>query len=261
MVLIGTFVLNSLDLSKLINSTCEETTIFGLSYLGFILMAILKISCISLLNLELTFQEPYKPKLRLAYPFLAFFLSPLLQLPQNVYSFETCKSQSKIITLEDSWKFLGAVLSNLVLASLFLIFRKRIKLELSKVSLVSRLWSVVSKLLVGFLVLSLIGWNVIIFVLFVGQRSNVSGNLIYEVLVSIIFLVFMVIFWLGRKFLGADKLKDLFVKREEAEKSLVEEQAKDEEKEKLEVIKEEKEEDGRTKEIGDDLEKIEIQVN
>jgi len=71
----------------------------------------------------------------------------------------------------------------------------------------------------------------------------------------------MVIFWLGRKFLGADKLKDLFVKREEAEKSLVREQAKDEEKEKLEVIKEEKEEDARTKQIGDDLEKIEIQVN
>ena len=262
MVIIGTFVLNSLELADLINTTCEAQTIFGLSYLGFILMVILKISSISLLNLELTFQQPYKPKLRLAYPFLAFFISPLLQVPQNVYSFETCKSQSKIINLEQSWKFLGAAIASLVAASLFFVFRKKIKLELSKVSLAARCWGLVSKLLIGVLGLTFIAWNVMIFVLFVGQRPNVSGNLIYEVLVSIILAGSVGMFWLGKRLLGEEKFKGLFIKEEEKEMEEIVVQGNAEEKEKLEIIKEEREDDGGTKGHNEnDLEKIEIRVN
>jgi len=212
-MMVLTLILNGLELAKFNSAYCEDQTYAGVIYASFALMIILKIFCISLFNLELTYKQSYDPLTRMLYPFLVFFLCPLLQLPQNVFQFDNCIGVNKVINLKQSWSYVGGILGSLAFSFLYFGIKKSVKAASSKMSLLSRAFAGASNIIKFLMVLSLIAWNIILFVLFGGQKVLVL-SLLFDFLVYLILGFSVIIFLVVNHRYGEHYVADMFVKIE-----------------------------------------------
>jgi len=211
----GSLISNSFKLSSFAEAHCGFRKHTAITYICFIIMVILKVFFIALFNLELTFKQPYQIKKRFLYPFMMFFLSPLLQLPQNVYNFSTCNDTNKVILVEKSWNYLEAILYTALSLFLFYWLRNRVSNMLSKMAIAARIWRLLSKLIKAGFILAAIAWNVIGFVVVGGQISFV-GNLFYDFMLYIMLCTFVIGFWIAGKYAGESKVINVFIKEEVA---------------------------------------------
>jgi len=213
LMVVLTLIMNGLELAKFNSAACEDQTYEGVVYVSFALMIILKIFCISLFNLELTYKQSYDPLTRMLYPFLVYFLCPLLQLPQNVYNFDTCVGHNKVINLKQSWSYVGGILGSLAVSFLYFGIKKSVKSASTQVSILARACAGVSNIIKFLMVLSLIAWNVILFVMFGSQKVFVL-SLFFDFLVYLILGFSVIVFLVINHRFGEHYVADFFVKIE-----------------------------------------------
>ncbi len=216
LLMVLTLILNGLEMAKFNSTYCEGQTYAGVIYASFAIMIILKIFCISLFNLELTYKQSYTPLTRMLYPFLVYFLCPLLQLPQNVYNFNTCIETNKVINMKQSWSYVGGILGSLAVSFLYFGIRKSVKNASTQVSVLSRACAGVSNIIKFLMILSLIAWNVILFVLFGGQKVFML-SLFFDFLVYLLLGFTVILFLVLNHKYNENYVADYFVKIESEE--------------------------------------------
>jgi len=216
LICILSLVLNGLAMADFNSAGCKATTYVGIAYVCFTIMIIFKIFCISLFNLELVYKQPYNTPTRILYPFLLFFICPLLQLPQYVYNWGSCEESNNIADAETSWNYLIAILCSMAFGFLYFGTKKRVKVAAANISIVSRLFSCVNKLIKVIIGLSIIAWNILLIVLFAGQKEFVLSFLI-EFLIYIFLGVSMLMLFILRRRINEEKLAEIFVKVEREE--------------------------------------------
>jgi len=102
-------VMNSMELSLYVLSTCNVQMNSNLIYFNFTLMILCKIMCISTFNMELTRKCSYQIRIPFMIPTMMFGITPLFQAPHLVYDYLICRQFNNTLSLSSAYQLVTAI--------------------------------------------------------------------------------------------------------------------------------------------------------
>ena len=193
--ILTSLALDSLELSKFVMNRCNTSQNPTRIYMGFGIMIIIKIICVSCFNMEIVEYCSYQVKVPFLIPFLIYGLTPLFQIPQFVYNYASCNHINKKFSVDDASNIL---LATLILISIF-VFYKIIKIIFDIFSIEvdamdgPRVRKIVNIIKVTIYILIMLAFNLMMMTIFFSQITFFLPAFFFDIYVWVYFILLIII--------------------------------------------------------------------